>query len=770
MQKGKQFALSFIALAVSQILHAAEHSESDVTTLPEIVVSASKIEQSSLDAPANVSVVTASKIEKTNNQRLGDVLNAKVPGLYLRGGAKGSSKPGVTSAISLRGQSSRVAVLVDGMSMADAYSGNINWSMVSMEDVDRIEVVPGANSSLYGSSAMSGLISITTKAPTKKELSLKAGVGGGDGGGQYISALFRNKLENGLGIVIGASQKDRDGFVADYVTKTPSGTPASGAVVVKGAIPTTTTAGAPAYIIGDLGKTASTQQNIHGKLYFDLSPSSKINGGFAYSDNKNQYGRYHNYLTDSAGVPVTPPVSPAPATPLNLGGKAATLSEANFYGISPYSTALRYFAGYETKVLDNSKLTLNIGRIDRDYGYSSAGKTATLTAGKGLLTESPNSTTNASAQLSQAIGERQFLIVGVATERGRLNQKKYNLNDWSNVDSQTTMIDRMDARSVNNALFVQDQIEIGEKFTAYVGGRYDAWTAGGSSAVITPVAPAVVSSTNFADRTASVLSPKLAAVYKVNEQISIKSSIGTGFKAPNNIDLFANPTWSGGVHPAPSKMTTSNPNLKPEKSRSFDLGTEFYFSQGGNFKAAYYITKTTDLIYSKDTPVTPYTDPTFNKTINTLSSKENTGSSLARGIELSGEYPVVSWLSVSGSYAYTDAKITGDSTNTGMLGKRVTNVPKNIASLALEANKGKLSGTLSARYVGELFTSNKNSDVIKNVYTGYSKYTVADLKLSYQHTRNAKINLMVDNLFDLEYYDYYRMPGRSATVEVALNF
>lgn len=766
--KGKRvFALSVIALAISQAVYATQ----DAQMLDDVVVSASKIAQSTVDAPANVSVITANKIEQTNNQRLGDALSAKVPGLFLRGGALGSSKPGVTQVVSMRGQSGRVAVLVDGMNMADAYSGAINWSMVSMEDVDRIEVVPGANSSLYGSSAMGGLINVITKAPTKKEMAFKAGVGGGDGGGKYASALYRNKFENGLGVVFGGSQRDRDGFVADYITKIPAGAPAAGAVVVNGAIPTVTTAGVPSYIVGDLGNTASTQKNVHGKLYFDLTPTSKINGGFAYSDNKNRYGPYHSYLTDAAtGLPVPLPVAPAAATKLNLGGKATTLSESNFYGTSPGSTALRYFAGYDGEIFGNGKLSLNVGKIDRGYWYSMAGTSATLTSGAGTLTESPNSTTNATAQLSLLIGERQLLIVGVATELGSVNQKKYNLANWSDVNSKTTVIDRMDANSTNNALFIQDQVEVGEKLTVYLSGRYDAWRAGGSAAVITPVAPAVVSTTVFSDRTESALTPKLAVVYKVSDGFSVKSSVGTGFNAPNNIDLFANPAWSGGIAPAPSRMTTSNPDLKPEKSRSFDLGLEYNFAQGGNFKAAYYVTKTTDLIYTKDTPVAPYVDPVFNKTINILSSKENAGSSLARGIELSGEYPVMSWLSVSGSYAYTDARITEDKTNTGMLGKYVTKVPKNIASLALEAKQGDWSGVLSARYVGEQFTSNTNTDVIKGVYAGYSQYTVADIKVGYQLTRHLKVNLMVDNLFDLEYYDYYRMPGRSATIEASASF
>jgi len=77
MKVQRVFVLSAVLLAVSQAAYADEGAQ----LLDEVVVSASKIEQSTVEAPANVSVITSSKIEKTNNQRLGDALSAKVPGL-----------------------------------------------------------------------------------------------------------------------------------------------------------------------------------------------------------------------------------------------------------------------------------------------------------------------------------------------------------------------------------------------------------------------------------------------------------------------------------------------------------------------------------------------------------------------------------------------------------------------------------------------------------------------------------------------------------------
>ena len=512
----KTIALSTIAIFAISTTNAIAES----VDLGDISVSASKIEQSTLEAPTNVSVVTSKDIEKSNNQRLGDALNAKVPGLYIRGGALGNSRPGATMSSSMRGQGgvlTKMAVLVDGMNMADAYSGQVNWSMVSMDDVERVEVVPGVGSSLYGSNAMGGVISITTKEPTKEEMSFNIGKGFGDSAGEYGSAIYRNKFQNGLGLVVGASQNNRDGYISEYVTKTPSGTPPSGAIVVDGEIPTTTTTGVPTYIVGDKGLNASKAQNFHAKLYYDLSTTSKIHAGFAYTDSKALSSSYNSYLIDSAtGNPV--PIT-ATATNLSLNGLKTTIKEQDFASSLPMgNTALRYFAGYDGKIGD-SKLSINVGKIDRDYWSSGIGSTATLTSGPGTLNTSPNSTTNASAQLSVPVGDNHYFIMGLTTEIGKLNQKKYATSNWTDINSKTAELDRIDAKNTTNSLFLQDQISVGDNLLLYVGGRYDSWTAGGTGIVTTGSVPGTFV---YPDRSESAFSPKLAGVYMINDHLSIK--------------------------------------------------------------------------------------------------------------------------------------------------------------------------------------------------------------------------------------------------------
>jgi iron complex outermembrane receptor protein len=131
---------------------------------------------------------------------------------------------------------------------------------------------------------------------------------------------------------------------------------------------------------------------------------------------------------------------------------------------------------------------------------------------------------------------------------------------------------------------------------------------------------------------------------------------------------------------------------------------------------------------------------------------------------------LASWLTGSASYTWTDATITKDNTGTGLLGKQLVYVPRNMASLGLRAQYQNWSGNLGARYSGLMYTNASNSDVEKEVFSGSSKYWLTDLKIGYRFAKNIEANLIVNNLLDKVYYEYYRMPGRNVAIELAAKF
>jgi outer membrane receptor for ferrienterochelin and colicin len=133
-----------------------------------IVVTATRIEQTARMAPASVSVVTGDEI--TNQIPVTfDRAIENVAGLTAFRSTGGIS----TQSISLRGSSdvagggvgNRVLLLVDGRPALNSDTGGAFWSLVPVQFVDRVEVVKGAFSSLYGSAAMGGVINVITRRP-----------------------------------------------------------------------------------------------------------------------------------------------------------------------------------------------------------------------------------------------------------------------------------------------------------------------------------------------------------------------------------------------------------------------------------------------------------------------------------------------------------------------------------------------------------------------------------------------------------------------------
>jgi iron complex outermembrane receptor protein len=145
----------------------------------ETVVTASKAAQSPLDAPNSTSIITEQDI------RLSGI--TKIPELLRRlAGVDIMETTGSQTEVSLRGfnqrLSNRVLVLVDGRSTYIDLLGATLWSTLSIgvEDVERIEVVRGPGSALYGADAFNGVINIITKAPGEGGNGFNVGYGDHD--------------------------------------------------------------------------------------------------------------------------------------------------------------------------------------------------------------------------------------------------------------------------------------------------------------------------------------------------------------------------------------------------------------------------------------------------------------------------------------------------------------------------------------------------------------------------------------------------------------
>ncbi|MFC1562773.1 TonB-dependent receptor domain-containing protein, partial [candidate division KSB1 bacterium] len=134
-------------------------------SLSEVVVTATKFEIEPEKVPQSVSLITSEEIEKRHYYNVGEMLDY-VPGVrIIRSGTVGASN-GV-SIRSLNGgpASSKSLVLVDGKPMNDGWDGGVNWHTIPTDMVERVEVVKGPGSALYGSQATGGVINVFTKSP-----------------------------------------------------------------------------------------------------------------------------------------------------------------------------------------------------------------------------------------------------------------------------------------------------------------------------------------------------------------------------------------------------------------------------------------------------------------------------------------------------------------------------------------------------------------------------------------------------------------------------
>ena len=135
-----------------------------------LVVSAAHVDLPLSQAAASVTVVTGAEIRARQLRTVADALRA-VPGLAL---AQNGPLGGLTSLFTRGGESDYTLVLVDGM-RANAFGGGIDLSQLPLVDVDRVEVVRGPQSAVFGSDAIGGVVQIVTNRRDRLEAAIEGG-------------------------------------------------------------------------------------------------------------------------------------------------------------------------------------------------------------------------------------------------------------------------------------------------------------------------------------------------------------------------------------------------------------------------------------------------------------------------------------------------------------------------------------------------------------------------------------------------------------------
>lgn len=168
----KKFLLTVVIFTYCQ----AGLAESTITDNKSetVLVTATRTAQTADETLSSVTVITQDDIERQNATSLQEVLQS-VAGITMAS----NGGQGTVSSLFLRGtESNHVVVLIDGIKLGSASTGKTAFEFIPVEQIERIEIVRGPRSSLYGSEAIGGVIQIFTKkgdGKTRPAVSLSAG-------------------------------------------------------------------------------------------------------------------------------------------------------------------------------------------------------------------------------------------------------------------------------------------------------------------------------------------------------------------------------------------------------------------------------------------------------------------------------------------------------------------------------------------------------------------------------------------------------------------
>jgi hemoglobin/transferrin/lactoferrin receptor protein len=598
----------------------------DTVALGEVVVSVIKVERKIKELPASINIVTSAVYQKRSSQTISNVLNNQ-PGISMGG-------DGIwATSINIRGMGeSRLVTLIDGNRVETATDLTASLSMVDVNDVERVEVIKGAQSSLYGTGAMGGIVNIITKGGYFAD---KLYIGGSVISG-YASA---NSLFSGYTSVNTGSQKWYLSLSGTYTNAGDMRTP-------RGVLP----------------NSQFTTNNFRTSI--GVKP-------FANHLLKIQYQRNRS---TNVGIP---------------GGDAFPLtSEATYSNISRDLFAASYEITKISQVFTSLKLSYFNQFIERDVTLiPNTIVRATLPNGNTQLTE-PTLMTPTGEHLTNGVqlqgtlkmSENDVLIMGadlwgrkLTTSRQRFITVK--VNNPAGTTLVTNNIERgetpiPESRSNNAGFFIQNENYLLDKrLTIITGARIDGVQITNKKGydvdyiILNGVrndAPSTQRLTFEAGNEGSISwSANGGILYKIDSNTDLSLNVARSFRAPSLEERFKYIDLG-------SYVRLGNPALMPEKGYSADMGLRVW-KKNLTLQAGVYINSITNMIaeipgeftYTLTSGSQPQTLPAF---INSNISK-----ALLYGFDFQLDYNLYRNWTVMLSGAYVRGKDMGEDGNLPMM-------------------------------------------------------------------------------------------------------
>lgn len=708
----------------------------EVTSLSEtILVTAAGKPQTIDEVSKAVSVVDAQEIERRHEYSIGEALRL-VPGLRVQqlGG------PGSFTRIQTRGlRDSDTAILVDGLRLRDAASTQGDATSFIEElftvSADRLEVLRGSGSSLYGTNAIGGVVNIISDqggGATHGQLQLEGGqLGFFRGRAQVAGGFDANRFvySGGLALL----------NVSEGVNHTPTRNFSGQGFAKYNFAPnislSTRLYGNTAYLaLTDSPLTAISQADIARYLPgFVPPPTGSIIDAIALSLEEQRRIENKLAVTDRGVANYVPNLrDPDNRRDSNYLSIAAIFNHQ-------INDAIGYRASYQG-VNTNRQFSDGPGGARSEPVFNSS-------SNSGGRIDTFN------IQADTRVGKYSLLTMGYEFERERYIGRNRDQNP--NPTLRTDAIAEVEQRG--NAFFVQNQWRALEnRFQAAAAFRLQSFEL---------TQPGFFGGTSvYAGR--QYESPKTAytgdgsiSYYFGSTGTKLRAHAGNGYRAPAIFERFGTSFINGAFSPF------GDPRLRPERSIAVDGGIDQKLAGDRvQMSATYFYTRLQEVIVFDSTGfITPLTDP-FRRS----SGYRNTGGGLARGVELVVNTKPYRTLDFSASYTFTNA---------------VNRIPSNVPGFLRTFVQPRQTFTLFAAQqimrrldlVFDLFAYGSYFFPFSSRAFKFSGPVRADLGASYTVPMNDKVSLdfygKVENIFDRRYFENgFRAPGAVFTGGLRLHF
>lgn len=501
--------------------------------LKEVVVSASRSEQDKDDVPATIEVIDQKKLEELQIRDLRDIARdlpnvsvKRAPVRFTLAGTTPAGREG-DAGFNIRGlEGNRVLMLVDGIRTPRSYvfaANNFGRDYFDLGLTERIEVVKGPASALYGSDGMGGLVNFISTEPADL---IKPGA---SLGGRATVGYSDDDKSTNAGVTIAGKAQDNLQWLLAANIRT-------------------------AYDLTNMGTNDSANTNrtkpnpqqdrtssVLGKLVMQSSADAKHVLTLEHVERRSNV----NVLSSLFAV--------TPTTPL---------AAASIIGQTAYSTAQRdrltwdatlrtnWAAADTVKVVVSTQTAKSREFVFEDR-YTSADRERDVT-----YDENTQQFNLQGDKVIRMGGDwAQKLTYGVDYAVARV----YNLqNGVTPPAGETFPLKRFpDTRETTSAVYLQDEL-IGGAWSITPGVRFDSFALDADQTGFNAAAKSL---------SGNASSPKLGVLFRVTPQWSVFGNYAAGFKAPNafQVNNFFENVQQG-------YKTIPNPNLKPESSQNFELG------------------------------------------------------------------------------------------------------------------------------------------------------------------------------------------------------